>query len=155
MFRIYTTTGTYPSLAKSSTLLWTGLQTSDYEFTITKNIEDDDIIAMPIPQMFDNISLEKTFDLNGVVINDTTSILDKFKVLEALSYYSGTWKQQIEYGDTIPVVLAVEIDFPGLAGVEILTKFIIIKTIKLKMPLGAPKLSYTISCKEISNVTGM
>lgn len=102
MFKIYTTTGTYPNLVVDELLFEHPNVTINGN--ISKTIEDDLIPLETFPDVWDSYTLNKEITVGGVLLETATlSVGDQYKVLDKimLDYdLATTWTNQPVFDDS-------------------------------------------------------
>lgn len=101
MFKIYTTTGTYPNLIKNELLF--EHDNTTISGGATKTIEDDVIPLESFPDAWDSYTLNKDVSADGVLREtDLLSVGDQYKIIDniMLDYGSDTpWTDQPVFDD--------------------------------------------------------
>lgn len=101
MFKLYTTTGTYPNLSKDELLFEHGNVNISGGFS--KSIEDDTIPLETYPDAWDSYTLSKDVTVSGIFIEtDTESVATQYKNIEKilLDYATTTaWTDQPTFND--------------------------------------------------------
>lgn len=154
--RIYNTTGTYPSLNKTGSAIYTFDKAPDkISFSHTKTIEMDEIPLEFMPEAWDSYYQTRKITISGY-LNPDESIktqMENFEKLEAYytiatSYPTGG---QFDYSNSDgEKIYALGIDIPDNGTTTEKLLFVIIES--SNFDLEGPNMTYNISFREIRDV---
>jgi len=151
MFKIYSTTGTYPNLVLDELLFEHGNVT--ISGAIGKTLEDDQIPLETFPDVWDSYTLNKDITVGGTIIEtDTQSVGTQYKVLDKimLDYASDTtWTNQPVFDNSEESdVLAFCFYIPKKDGTdEEIIYFGSVTNFTWNFASGAPHMNYEIKFK--------